>query len=258
MTNGTLRQALAYAARGWPVFPCQPGAKTPATRHGYLDATTSTRQITAWFIRHPDRNLAIATGAPGPDVLDIDDHGPVGNGFAALARLRAAGMLDGAAAYVRTPSGGLHAYFAGSGQRSAHLPSSHLDFRSAGGYVLAPPSAVAGRPYKLFREPGGHGALDWDTVIRLVQPQHQQRPRQPQAAGDDVGHLARWVAVQPEGNRNSGLYWAVNRALEADPAADLSPLAAAARQAGLTDLEITRTLNSARHTTNRHPQAEAT
>ena len=30
-----LRQALAYARRGWPVFPCLAGQKIPATRHGY-------------------------------------------------------------------------------------------------------------------------------------------------------------------------------------------------------------------------------
>ena len=69
-----------------------------------------------------------------------------------------------------------------------------------------------------------------------------------------LGQLARWVASQPEGNRNSGLYWAANRALDADPAADLSPLAAAARQAGLGEPEITRTLDSARKTSH---QAEA-
>jgi hypothetical protein len=56
------------------------------------------------------------------------------------------------------------------------------------------------------------------------------------------------VASQPEGNRNAGLYWAANRALDTDPAADLTPLAAAARQAGLGDKEITRTLDSARRT----------
>ena len=32
----------------------------------------------------PTANLAIATGQPGPDVLDVDQHGPAGNGFAAL------------------------------------------------------------------------------------------------------------------------------------------------------------------------------
>ena len=156
--NPTLRQALAYAARGWPVFPCQPGEKTPATTHGYRDATTDPEQITAWFTRHPDRNLAIATGAPGPDVLDIDHHGPAGNGYAALARLRAAGLLDGAAAYVRTPSGGLHAYFTGTTQRNGHLPARHLDFRSAGGYVLAPPSRIGGHPYQLLQTPAAAAA----------------------------------------------------------------------------------------------------
>jgi len=261
MTDTTLRQALAYAARGWPVFPCQPSKKIPATTHGYLDATIDPRQITAWFGRGPDYNLAIATGAPGPDVLDVDEYGPAGNGFAALERLYNAGMLDGAAAYVRTPSGGLHAYFAGSDQRNGHLAGCHLDFRSAGGYVLAPPSAVGGKPYRLLGEPGGRGGLNWDRVTRLLQPQrqHQQPPRQPRASGHDLGHLARWVAAQPEGNRNAGLYWAANRALETDPAADLSPLAAAARQAGLPDPEITRTLDSARHASQPRPdyQAEA-
>jgi hypothetical protein len=114
----------------------------------------------------------------------------------------------------------------------------HLDFRSAGGYVLAPPSSVGGKPYQLLGEPG-RGGLDWDAVARLLQPQHQHHQRQwrlkPQASGPDLGHLARWLAAQPEGNRNAGLFWAANRALEADPAADLSPLAAAARQAGLGD-----------------------
>ena len=156
MTGGdeTLARALACARQGWPVFPCQPGQKIPATRHGYQDATTDEQQITRWFARHPDRNLAVATGAPGPDVLDVDQHGQAGNGFAAFNRLRAAGLLDGAAAYVRTPSGGLHAYFTGTGQRNGHLPGQHLDFRSAGGYVLVPPSQVDGKPYQLVKTTG--------------------------------------------------------------------------------------------------------
>jgi hypothetical protein len=104
MSGTRLGQVLAYAARGWPVFPCQGGQKIPATAHGHLDATTDPGQITAWFDRHPDWNLAIATGAPGPDVLDVDDHGLAGNGYAAFARLSKAGLLDGAARFVRTPA----------------------------------------------------------------------------------------------------------------------------------------------------------
>ena len=248
MTDATLRQALAYAARGWPVFPCLSGRKIPLTRHGFRDAATDERRIIAWFGSRPDWNLAIATGAPGPDVLDVDQHGQAGNGFAALARLRDAGLLDGATSYVRTPSGGLHAYFTGSDQRNGHLPRHHLDFRSRGGYVLAPPSRVDGQPYLLIRTVQADGGLDWATVTSLLEPRRQiTRPQPGPAPGRDLSHLARWVASQAEGNRNAGLFWAANRALDGDPAADLSPLAAAARQAGLGEREITRTLDSARN-----------
>ena len=77
-----------------------------------------------------------------------------------------------------------------------------------------------------------------------------------QASSPDLGHLARWVAAQPEGNRNAGLDWAANRALETDPTADLSQLADAARHAGLGDQEISRTLDSARRTAQPNPGYE--
>jgi hypothetical protein len=250
-----LRQALAYARRGWPVFPCLPGQKIPATQHGFRDATTDPNQITGWFTRHPDHNLAIATGAPGPDVLDVDQHGPAGNGYTALGRLRRAGLLDGATAYVRTPSGGLHAYFTGTAQRSGHLSAQHLDFLSSGGYILAPPSQVGGRPYQVLKTTGRDGSLDWAAASRLLEPvREKQRTQARSAPIRDLGHLARWVAGQPEGNRNAGLFWAANRALETDPAVDLGPLAVAARQVGLPEAEITRTLDSARHTGQAHPE----
>jgi Bifunctional DNA primase/polymerase, N-terminal len=171
--------------------------------------------------------------------------------------------VTGAAAYVRTPAGGMHAYFTGSDQHNGHLARHHLDFRSKGGYILAPPSHVDGRPYQVIKTPGGHGGLDWDAVTQLLEPQRQLPPPRPlPAAIRDISHLARWVASQTEGNRNAGLYWAANRALDADPTADLNPLAAAAKDSGLDEPEITRTLDSARKTSQPRPhpsghQAEA-
>ena len=249
MTDATLRQALAYARHGWLVFPCLPGEKVPATRHGYRDASTDEQQIEDWFGRGYRWNLAIATGAPGPDVLDVDQHGSAGNGYPAFNTLRRAGLVDGAAAYLRTPAGGMHAYFTGSGQHNGRLPSHHLDFRSHGGYIVAPPSQIDGKPYHVIARPGGRGSLNWDAVTRLLERQRQPLPLQLRPVrGLDLTHLARWVASRPEGNRNAGLFWAANRALDADQAADLSPLAVAARQAGLGDKEIARTLDSARRT----------
>src|SRR6185503_14309935 len=103
MTTPTaLDAALAYAARGWPVFPCRPGQKIPATPHGVLDATTDPEQIRAWWTATPDANIGIATGAPGPDVIDVDVK-PDGDGWAALATIGEAGLITGAGATVTTP-----------------------------------------------------------------------------------------------------------------------------------------------------------
>jgi hypothetical protein len=67
----------------------------------------------------------------------------------------------------------------------------------------------------------------------------------------------RWPVVRQE-TAPQDLEAYRRRALDADPAADLSPLAAAARRAGLDEPEITRTLGSARKTRQaRTHQAEA-
>jgi hypothetical protein len=60
-----------------------------------------------------------------------------------------------------------------------------------------------------------------------------------------------------EGNRNAGLFWAACRAVEAGQHAALDDLAAAATKTGLTDREISRTIDSARRTGGRQAQREA-
>jgi Bifunctional DNA primase/polymerase, N-terminal len=253
--NPMLAAAHRYAQANWPVFPCIPGQKVPATRHGFLEATTDPDKITWWWSRNPERNVAIATGCPGPDVLDVDVRDD-GNGFAAFNRLRREGLLDGASAYIRTASGGLHAYFTGSEQGNGRLPRHLLDFRSHGGYILAPPSQVGGRPYELLRHHEGTAGLDWAAVTRLLDPQPQHRPDRAAGRPADTSRLAGWVARLPEGNRNDGLFWAANRALDAG-LTDLGDLAQAARQSGLDDREIARTLASARRHADRPFQRDS-
>ena len=177
MTGGdrTLRAALAYARIGWPVFPCRPGEKAPATSHGFLDATTDPERVVCWWTAAPGRNVAIATGAPGPDVLDVDVR-PDGSGFAAFNELKRAGMTGHPRLIVRTPSGGMHAYYAGTAQRSGHLAARHIDFRGQGGYVVAPPSAVSGRPYVVISRQPSEDVFDWSRARELLDPQSRPGP----------------------------------------------------------------------------------
>jgi hypothetical protein len=239
------------------VFPTRPDAarcpyppgececKAPVTAHGFKDATTDAAVIGRWWSRWPAANVAIATGAPGPDVLDVDQS-TEGSGWAGFNRLKRAGLLTGAQALVRTPRGGLHAYYQGTRQPSGSLTKAghFIDFKAAGGYVLAPPSRVHGNPYELLDHRGADGRLDWQAARQLLSPARPGAPAMPRNGAGDIEHLAAWVAGQLEGNRNAGLYWAANRAIDhgQDPAA----LVPAALVAGLSETEARRTIDSAR------------
>ena len=218
------------------------------------------RPDTAVVVRNPDRNVAIATGAPGPDVVNVDHHGEADNGFAARNRAKREGLVDDPLAVVKTPGSGLQAYFQGTDQRSAKLTGQHLDFRSTGGYVLAPPSAVGGRRYEVVQHQPSAATVDFGAVRRLLEPerrpgraQHVPQPSRPR----EVRHLAEWVGAQPEGNRNDGLFWAANRAIEAGDTATLDAIARAARSAGLAEREVNRTIRSALRASERPCDREA-
>jgi hypothetical protein len=215
-TPDALAAALRYAAAGWPVFPTRPDdpacanpkcheCKAPLTLHGFEDATAEPGTIGAWWRRWPRANVAIATGAPGPDVLDVDVK-PDGDGWAAFGRLKRAGLLTGASLLVRTRSGGLHVYFAGTGQRKGALPRHHLDFQACGGYVIAPPSSVHGRPYEVIDHRPATAALDWATAKQVLDP---PRPRRVNPGGWSGGELPRAVQralVAPADDRSAALY----------------------------------------------------
>jgi len=143
------KAALAYARRGVPVFPCEPGAKRPLTRNGHWDATTDSRVIERWWKRWPSANVGIPTGKKsGVVVLDVDiDDG----GLESLAKLERTGTPTPKTARARTGGGGIHVFFRNpSGTKirnSAGLLGPGLDVRGDGGYVVVPPSRTQG-PYQ--------------------------------------------------------------------------------------------------------------
>ena len=250
-----LRQALAYARHGWPVLPVV--EKIPATPHGFLDATTDESRIRDWWRQNPNRNIGIATGRPGPDVVDVDRHGPGRNGFAAWNAARREGLVQRPLAIVATPSGGIHAYFRGSDQRSA-ATSAHIDFRSQGGYVVAPRSTVGGKPYiVVHQDPESTARVDFGAVRQLIEPQWERTPWSAPPQMRDGGrqsldHLIRHMAELDDG-RKRYLFWAANRILDHGQPERLADLAAAARAAGSEPRQIERTIQSARQQRRQDP-----
>lgn len=145
-----LKHAQYYARCGLRVFPCKPREKAPATTHGCKDAATARGQIAAWWNGTYLYNVGIATGG-GIVVLDVDvDHARGKYGDETLAELeRVHGALPDTWMCL-TGGGGVHYYFSCDDPAltvgTGFAPG--LDYRGAGGYVIAPPSThESGREY---------------------------------------------------------------------------------------------------------------
>lgn len=235
-----VQHALAYAAGGWPVFPCDPETKRPLVEHGFKAATTDVGVIGQWWRQWPHAMIGAPTGwvmGGGHFVIDIDPlDGQTADAIvtALAARL---GTLP-PCPMVRTPRGGLHLYFqlpptVDIGNRAHVIPG--VDVRGNGGYVILPPSVRQGAAAKADGCDGVAYAWEEDHAPADISPplpsegvidfvlHHRERaaqtPPPPSAGGvvnvyDDavrryalmaLGNETREVAGAGKGTRNDRL-----------------------------------------------------
>lgn len=164
--SALLLAALGYAQAGIPVLPlhtpagrgrcscrrltCDRPGKHPRWHPrlitaGLHHASTDPERIRAWWSVWPNANIGLRTGVVC-DVCDID----TATGLSTVLQLLGGQPLN--APTVHTGSGGCHIYLAatGAGNRAGLLPG--VDWRGAGGYVVAPPSLHAtGQRYRWAR-----------------------------------------------------------------------------------------------------------
>ena len=138
--NALLESALRYADLGYPVFPCVPGTKTPLTEHGHLDATTDADQIERWWQQRPNANIGISTA--GLIVIDIDEDSTWLTGEPERSVDLAIGPLsltanNGRQFVFRQPAGK-------AWRNTTGRLAPHVDTRADGGYIVVPPSVLAG------------------------------------------------------------------------------------------------------------------
>jgi len=132
----SVRAALACAALGLPVFPCNPN-KSPLTTNGFKDATTDAATIEGWWARWPRALIGMPTGVrSNVAVLDIDVKKGK-DGFAAISNWESRTSV-----IAQTRSGGAHLYFRNDEaiRCSSDKIAPGVDTRGEGGYVIVPPS----------------------------------------------------------------------------------------------------------------------
>jgi hypothetical protein len=224
-----LSAALAAAVRGWPVFPLRAGQKRPRAELTRWEqrATLDRDRITAWWRRHPDDNVAIATGPARLVVVDLDVADPEERRPADLPD--ATGGLDvfqalaahhvyvpGSTWTVSTAGGGRHLYFrapaaGGPWRNTSGRIGWHIDTRAAGGYVVAAGSFVGGRPYTVVHDRPPIVLPDW--LADLLSPPSVPDPAvAPTQAPKGRGYVERAVEAEvarvldaPHGQRNAVL-----------------------------------------------------
>lgn len=192
-----LEAALAYASWGWAVLPLVPNAKTPASRHGVLDATTDPAQICRWWQHNPDFNIGIAAGhKSGIVVFDVD---PRNGGDVSWEIWQSSHGRAPDGVMQLTAGGGQH-YIA---DHSAEIRSCKLvpgvDLLADGRYFVAAPSTIDGRAYIWEAS-----SSPWDGVAPATIPpawiqahRDMRESRKLRVGGVDGGLI--------QGDRNSGL-----------------------------------------------------
>ncbi len=184
--NEKLQAALAYAEKGWAVFPADSSGKKKSHKSAEFSngqrwgATNNAEEIRRNFRKWPDANIGIPTGkVAGFFVVEADTV--EGHGVDGIAALRALEAEHGALPTTRaaeSPSGSLHFYFRWPTddtlvRNSESLLAEGIDVRGEGGMVIAPPSVRPGKGgYVWINEGPIAEAPQWvlDLVIAEVKP----------------------------------------------------------------------------------------
>ncbi len=215
--NNLSSAALWYASIGWPIFPCKPGQKEPATKHGVKDATTDSAQISQWWATNPDYNIGFACGGDSKlYAVDVDISEKV-SGYKSLEEFP--GLIQTVAQW--TPRGGMHLIYKTDNppaNKNSFRPG--IDIRGDGYYILLAPSLHPnGKNYFWFPgcEPWKIEPREYPNYFRSIpKPDFETPSALPAQPQGDLGRLAdrikRWIvtldpAIQGE-NGHSKLLWA--------------------------------------------------
>ena len=220
--NELLDAALAYAARGLAVLPCEPRGKEPLTRRGVYDASTDEGQIRGWWHEYPEANIGIACGtASGLICLDLDVKPDKGlDGRDALHDLMEENGALPICPTAATGGGGIHYILQYpptlSGMVSRKLKGC-IDVLCNGRYFLAAPSVhPSGKRYQWVE---GYGlddvplapAPDW--LLRLITAKLPPPPAAKRSSGK-VGEILATVDGKERGERSEADYAAVASLVE--------------------------------------------
>src|SRR3972149_1002269 len=237
MSGPVVQQALAYAARGWSVFPvhsikhgqctcsnkstCSRPGKHPRTEKGLLEATTDYKVIQNWGDTWANSNIGIRMGSGfGFFAIDID---PRHEGDKTLADLESIHGKLPESFTVQTGGheDGKHYYFKYPGFKvKSKTYFQGIDIKGDGGYVVGAGSLhISGRHYTILKDVPVSDAPQWLIERLRAESEGQQKAQNNESSSD--------TDIIQEGQRKT----------------TLMSLAGSMRRRGMTESEISAALH---------------
>jgi len=160
---------------------CKSIGKHPAFKGWQKDATNNPSIIRKIWTKNPKYNIGILTGEPNNiDVLDVD---PKNNGLQELDNLEKENEPFPLTTKARSGSGGLHLFFIhtpGPRNNNDGKIKPGIDFKTTGGYIIAPPSKhPSGNYYQWLNAVSPALPPDWfvELLFREFPPQYSKQRR---------------------------------------------------------------------------------
>lgn len=146
-----LQEALRYLNLGYSIIPVDRHKKPLISWKEFQERKASEDEVKQWYVRYPDANIGIVTGAISKLTVFDQDSEEVRQEF--LSTL----PEDFQSPEAKTPNG-YHTFCCFDPtikNKVGIIPG--LDIRSEGGYVVAPPSKNGKGGYKWLKDPGQVG-----------------------------------------------------------------------------------------------------
>ena len=188
--------AISYLERGWSPIPAKPGEKLPRfSWKSYQEQRATPQEVHRWFTTVPGGNLSIVTGEISDlTVIDVD-------GDAGLQSLSAYNIMLPSTYTVKSPHGHHFYYHYQASPTTIAGIIDHVDVRSNGGCICAPPSWIRSTD---THTGGVYTVLDDRPLAQLgdVFNGIHQRSRQTQHAPSDNWIVELLRNGAPDGTRN--------------------------------------------------------
>lgn len=201
-----LGAALDYVDRGVAVIPLKACSKEPATKNGLNDWSDNPEQLSFWWGRNPNFNVAGVLGqvSGGLVAIDLDVHDEAHSGVDFLREWQVEhGELPETWTSI-TGSGGKQLFYRVDREiKNSANGSIGVDIRGDGGYVVLPPSIHPnGEPYEWSVSPDDCDVAD--ATPRVYAFIDAVRPSSTGGGGDRKPRFQ--LPDKIDSNRNDTLY----------------------------------------------------